>query len=534
MKKVLFFSLSFLLVFSSFGQGIGDFRVVVEDISFDDLPGLQSFAIAEYDGKWLIIGGRTDGLHRRQPWASFWEENNNKNIFVIDHVAQKVWSASLSELPTSIFEQLQSTNMVFEQKGETMYIMGGYGYAASEGMHLTHPFLTAVDIPQTIEAVVSGESLASNFRQIRDERMQVTGGYLRSIKDFFYLVGGQKFMGLYNPMGPDHGPGFIQEYTNQIRKFQILDDGEQLSITNYSTLTDSLELHRRDYNLAAQIFPDRSFGLTAFSGVFQYDVNLPWLNTVDIFEEGYKANQDFNQYLNQYHSAHLSAYDWESNDMYTLFFGGISRFFLNESGDLVDDQQVPFVRTISLVNRDAQGQMSESKIGEMPALLGSGAEFILNTGVELYENGVINLNKLSGEDILLGYVFGGIESSDSNIFFSNTGDQSVASNRLFAVRLIKGTTNVAEINSSVDDFSVFPNPNRGDRFTVSFQMNQKARISMDLLNGYGRILQREMIEEVFKPGKQEVKLRLNNKAPGIYYLRLYDGKCIQTRKIVKQ
>jgi hypothetical protein len=30
------------------------------------LGGLQSFAYGHHDGKWLIIGGRKDGLRRRQ------------------------------------------------------------------------------------------------------------------------------------------------------------------------------------------------------------------------------------------------------------------------------------------------------------------------------------------------------------------------------------------------------------------------------------------------------------------------------------
>lgn len=533
MNKVFLLFLSFWMIHALPAQDIGDYQLVVEDVSFDGLPGVQSFAAGEYDNKWLVIGGRTDGLHRRQPWASFWEQDNNKNIFVIDPVQRQVWSADLSTLPVSIYEQLQSTNMSFEQKGETLYIIGGYGYAASADRHLTHPFLTAVDVPNTIAAVINGEPLAPHFRQIQDERLQVTGGYLGILEDHFYLVGGQKFMGLYNPMGPNHGPGFVQEYTNQIRKFRVADDGQDLSVEDYSAITDSLELHRRDYNLAAQVFPDRSLGFTAFSGVFQYEVNLPWLNTVDVLEEGYVARHDFNQYLNQYHTAHLSAYDWDNNLMYTVFFGGISRFRPDASGNLIDDQQVPFVRTISLVERNAAGQMAERKIGEMPALLGSGAEFLPNPTLEQYDNGVINLNDLDGEDMLLGYIFGGIESTQSNIFFLNTGEQSTASNRLFAVRLIRTTTATAERLALVHKFNVFPNPNREDRFTISFSLAQKANITLDLLNNFGSIVHSEMIREPFEPGEHEWTIRLSY-PPGLYYLRLYDGQDIQTRKIVRQ
>ena len=48
-----------------------NYSVALEPVAIDNLGGLQSFAHGEYDGQWLIVGGRLDGLHRRQPFASF-------------------------------------------------------------------------------------------------------------------------------------------------------------------------------------------------------------------------------------------------------------------------------------------------------------------------------------------------------------------------------------------------------------------------------------------------------------------------------
>ncbi len=82
----------------------------------------------------------------------------------------------------------------------------------------------------------------------------------------FYLVGGHLFDGKYNPMG---NPTYIQEYTNQIRKFAIDNSGSQLSYHNYSAITDPVHLRRRDYNLLPQIFPNgEQGGLTVSSGGF--------------------------------------------------------------------------------------------------------------------------------------------------------------------------------------------------------------------------------------------------------------------------
>lgn len=65
------------------------YQVLLEPLTIPGLEAVQSYAYGQYDGKWLIIGGRTDGLHRRQPFASFSESGNNRTLLVIDPVAEK-------------------------------------------------------------------------------------------------------------------------------------------------------------------------------------------------------------------------------------------------------------------------------------------------------------------------------------------------------------------------------------------------------------------------------------------------------------
>jgi len=240
-------------------------------------------------------------------------------------------------------------------------------------------------------------------------------------------------------MGPNHGPGFTQEYTNEIRKFKIIDDGVDLSISNYSAKKDSQNLHRRDYNMVPQIFPDETKGFTMFSGVFQYDANIPWLNTVDVTSSGFNVNNDFNQYLSQYHSAKVPIYNAETNQMMTVFFGGLSQYQFDEDGELVRDDEVPFVKTISMVIRHKDGSMVEKDLGiKMPAFLGSGAEFIPISNETIYlENEIVNLSVLKNKKTLIGYIYGGIESSGENIFFRNNGTQSIASDLAFKVYILK-------------------------------------------------------------------------------------------------
>ena len=50
------------------------FIIRLQQVEIDQLPALQSFAYATWQDKWLLVGGRKDGLHRRQPWAAFDED----------------------------------------------------------------------------------------------------------------------------------------------------------------------------------------------------------------------------------------------------------------------------------------------------------------------------------------------------------------------------------------------------------------------------------------------------------------------------
>ncbi|MCB0514712.1 MAG: hypothetical protein R2798_04315 [Chitinophagales bacterium] len=416
------------------------FNVIIEPFNIANAPGVHSFSQGQDSlGRWLIIGGRIDGLHQRQPFATFLAPENNTTAFVIDPATQQVWASSLSVLPSALYEQLQSTNQQFFQRDNYLYITGGYGFSATANDHITYAKLTAIDVNGLVHAIVNGNTISPFFRQISDANAAITGGQLGYLDPFFYLVGGQYFEGKYNPQGPNNGPGFVQIYSNEIRKFKINDNGISLSISDYSAINDTFNLHRRDYNMLPQIFPDGTYGFTAFSGVFQPNVNLPFLNSIDITAGGYTVNNTFNQYLSQYHSAKIPLHDAANNLMHNLFFGGMSQYTLDANNNLVQDDNVPFVKTISRVSRFGDGSMEEVKLNiEMPTLVGSGAEF-LPLKNENFADEMVLLNELPQYKTLIGYIYGGIESSQANIFFINDGTQSLASNTIFKVFIDKST-----------------------------------------------------------------------------------------------
>lgn len=439
------------------GQAPFNYRLDLEPVTVSGMPGLHSYAFAQYDGKWLIVGGRKDGLHPRQPFNSFPQSQNNTDLYVVDVVNGQYWSASVNSLPVAIAEQLQSTNMNFYQEEDTLFIIGGYSYTTSANDHITHSGLVSLQVSSVVQAIINNTPFSTYFKRITDTAFAVTGGHLARIADEYYLIGGHRFDGRYNPMG---NPTYTQTYTNQIRKFKIDNSGNQLSFYDYTAITDPIHLRRRDYNLLPQIFPDGTEGYMISSGVFQLNADLPFLYPVDVKASGHTPVTSFNQYLSNYHSAATALYDSSNNAMHMLFYGGMSQYYY-QNGSLVKDDDVPFVKTISRLSRDASGNLQEHQLPiEMPSLKGASAEFIPNPDIAQYRSGVIKMNAFNKDTILIGHICGGIQSSSLNPFANNQTANTNADNTIYAVRLIKDSTVSVPAVKGENPFvvNVYPNP----------------------------------------------------------------------------
>jgi len=530
-KKISAIIVLILINLTVFAQ-TAPFNIYIEPTNITDLVGLHSYAFGQHNGKWLIIGGRLDGLHQIQPFASFDVAGNNNQLIVIDPVAQQKWTAPITSLSVAMQEQLSSTNMEFHQDGNYLYIIGGYGYHTATASRKTFDNLTAINVPSVINAVIGESSFTSYFRQISDVQFAVTGGHLKKINNTYYLVCGNKFDGNYNPVG---NPTFTQVYTNAIRKFNISDDGTTITITHLPAISDDANLHRRDYNAVPQILPNGAEGITAFSGVFQTTADLPFLNCVNIDSTSYVVNNAFQQYYNHYHCAVLPLYSASNNEMHNVFFGGIAQYY-DSLGTLVQDNNVPFVKTIARVTRDADGIMAEYKLPvEMPTLLGASSEFIPITSVPHYNNEVFKLDDFTADSTLVGYIYGGISSSAINIFFNNTGVESTASSQIFKVYVIKnnafGVHQLNEQSIGTLKMQIYPNPNNGD-FAVKFDLKKTALTKITLYSLDGRIIEEETLTNL-NIGENIYHQRIKNPDQvGIYFLTIETAYEKATQKII--
>ena len=530
--KLKFLISATLVILSTlaFGQNTFNYEVSLRPISINELEGLHSYAFAQHNNKWLIIGGRTDGMHARQPNSSFPTSSNNTNMYVVDVQAKKFWSTPLSSLPTGIKEQLQSTNMNFYQDKDTLHIIGGYAYSAVANDHITFPNLTTIQVSSVIDAIINGNSIVPYFKQITDDVFAVTGGQMGKIHDKFYLVGGQRFDGRYNPMG--HAT-YTQTYTDAIRNFTIDNSSSQLSYANYSEKTDAVHLHRRDFNLLPQIFPDGTFGYTISSGVFQTTADLPFLYPVDINENGYTPQTGFNQYLSNYHSAKASLYDSASNEMHSLFFGGMSQYYYDGT-TLIKDDLVPFVKTISLLTRGADGILNEFQLDlEMPDLKGAGAEFIVNEDFSKNFKDIIDLNN-NLDSFVIGHIYGGIHSPSLNPFSNNQSSTTSADHVIYEVKLIqKQNISMAEIEGQNPyALLLYPSPTISS-IRMQYTSAKNAIVDYFISNAAGQIVLSG--NTISRSTSNEIQLNLDGLRPQLYFVTLIiDGVYYLNDKFFKE
>lgn len=434
------------------------FRIQIDLADFQLPNGFHSGAVGVYNGKWLFITGRTNGMHGfNSPTANFPPQTSNRVVYVVDPVLKTVASRSLNDSSSGLSQHqvdlLSVTSPQHYQKENTLYITGGYGVDSATGQFSTKDVLSAIDVPGLMHWVTdpsSGESAVQYIRQISHPLFQVTGGEMAQIKNGpTLLVFGQNFTGYYH----DTSNG---QYTLQVRRFNIIDNGTELSVEGKSSKPSEPDsnFRRRDYNLMNRISyhngkPHQS--LVALSGVFTPSGGI-WTIPVEVSADGDTfmrkptSKKAFKQGMNNYASAKVGLYSKHSKDMYEVLFGGIT-YGSYEDGSFVTSTDFPFENDVTTIKIDKHDNYSQYLMsGTYPVIespptapnpgnllrFGAGAEFMLAENMPVYENNVIKFDKLGNTPQVIGYIVGGIQST-----MPNTGDifDSSASSYIFTVKI---------------------------------------------------------------------------------------------------
>jgi hypothetical protein len=434
------------------------YKIELREVDFGaaQLPLLHSYAAGTYDGKWVLISGRTNGVHDldQSGEASFPYAAQNRDVWVIDPVAKQSWHRSLGDPSTGVNDpssglspfqilSLSATNNQFAQVDDRLYVSGGYGLNPAN-QFTTFDLLTAIDLPGIVDWVVTGSGQATDhLRQLETPVASVTGGAMYAMGGRMHLVFGQDFEGDYSPRSDG-------TYTRQVRSFDILDDGTTLAIANVTQSTPDASYRRRDLNVIPTLKPDGlggvEEGLVALSGVFTSTFGI-WTVPVEIDAAGQptmanaNAPDTFKQGFNGYHSAKLGMYSAATGSMNEILFGGISLQYYDPTlGQVVTDDAMPFVNDVTSIVINADGVYSQHHLGFFPEIFddqgnqwrfGANAEFFKAAGIPAYDNGVIDLDQLSGATAL-GFIFGGIATNGPHTQ-GNPQVTSTASYRVFEV-----------------------------------------------------------------------------------------------------
>ncbi len=442
----------------------GTYNISVQqyDMGSANVPTLQSFAAATYEGEWVVIAGRTNGLHGFTPsgTTNFPPAYQNSDVWVINPTTKQTWSKSLSDpssgLSASAVNSLSATATQSFRDGGTLFISGGYVYDSGVNNFTTYNSLTALDLGDMVNwvkgttanlgtnSVIQTTGATSTNGSYAGGFFAVTGGEMIQTGNDVHLIFGQDFQGPYTP-------GSNGVYTSQVRSFTI-DYNKEAGTLGYNETQvspgpgDPTQFRRRDLNVVSSLSRNPEGGapvegMIAYSGVF-YNGEGVWTVPVEIDANGVPTMADpmnpntFKQAMSNYDAAKLGLYSDATGDFTEFFFGGIAaNIYDPETGLLSYDPEYPFNSQFTAITRDAEGNYEQFYTGEYPQILdgegnpilfGAEARFFPVADLPFYDNGVINRDGLT-DNTLLGYIYGGIAADAPN--FGNT----LASNNVFAV-----------------------------------------------------------------------------------------------------
>lgn len=532
MRFLLLLAAFFLLIPVASAQ-VADLPFSIEIVERDlpDVPALHSFAAGHYEDLWLLVTGRTDGLHGfgENPFPN---EFATTKIWVVDPATGDSWSASLDEFPDDVRESLRVTNSQHDQIGDFLIITGGYGHSAAAETMITFPRLTVINIPGMIDAVRNGTALAPHLLQLEDERFAVTGGELRVLGDYLYQIAGNRFDGEYS------GPGsvFEQEYMHRISRFAFEIENDEIIITEFEIVAEAGDqMRRRDLTVGPVVWGGDREGFALYSGVFRPDIDWPWRNPIYFFDDDvrtFEIDESFEQTIGHYTAPMIAVLD-TMGTMHSTIFGGTSLYFVNDSGNFQMDPLVPFIRDVATISRAADGTTIETlQDFAMPGLLGTNMAYIPIGGLPRFNNGVIRLEDLTGRTFV-GYLYGGIEATGPHPGMLPHTGTSHAANRVFEVFVTPRTTsNEPGITTIAEIEGPFPNPFGGNA-TVALVIDQTENVRIELFDMLGRRVAILHNGPLSANQRHAFTIEAANLPSGAYFVRIAGESFVETRTVIR-
>lgn len=424
-------------------------------------------------------------------------------------------------------DPMRSTNMQYIQQGDYLYMMGGYGYDSIQEGDVTFPTLTAIHVSKMIDAVINSKPISPAIRQQIDTNLRICGGDLAKLGTDYYLLFGHNFNGRY-----DSKPSsvlFSQVYNNRIKKFNLSDNGSVITLSNFTSLVDTNNFHRRDLTTCSVVKPDGSFAIGAYGGVFKKKSDMPYLEPIILSSNGTTEVKSYQQLMSQYTCAVIPAFDATTKNMYTTFFGGISLYDYDlPSSKLKRDTLLPFINDVTTLTQYANGTMEEAVLPlQLPGLLGCNAKFILSKNVPSYSNEVIDLKNVSTSTII-GYIVGGIRANASNL------GTSAANTTIYRVYLTPTPANAINETTLIQQLSLYPNPiAHAQTASLEFTLKKADHLRIRLMDITGKEIH-VFLNTTLSAGLHHLSIDANMFSPGFYLCELEGNGVKALQRIIIQ
>lgn len=442
------------------------FKVIIEEVTNKhQFPDLQSFVLAQGTdaNKWLLLGGRTNGMH------GFGKDNYEEKSFPIRNFNDTIWAYNYQEdkrygFPVNKIDEpgsllFKATNLQHFQDDNYLYLTGGYGEneAISDDNLLekydTYAYIARIDVNGIISDIIaqaSAEKVNSNIIYGFDEYARATGGELYKIDDHFYLAGGHVYKGMFSVKKNNTITPTSQNYLNGVHRFKLSEVENKLILSDYSKITDgfaddSTQFRRRDLPVTPSVYFDKNGkweeGIAMYAGVFSspenkvrnIDSNGAWKWPIYIYKDGsYLIDSNFEQFSNIYSAPSFVAVDKNLRSIYTTIIGGIG-----------SANRAAFSNTTMTIRKNMKSDTVQyDTILQAPIpsenFYGAEAFMVLNQENRLKgaQLDVFDISELKRNDkIEIGVFCGGIEA-----FVNSPGGfgrgKSKASNKIWKVSLV--------------------------------------------------------------------------------------------------
>jgi hypothetical protein len=390
----------------------------------------------------------------------------------------------------------RNSNSLVRQDKEFLYVVGGYGPANFKATgnaaknYVTYNHVARIHVPSLISLVQGNYKsvlAAELFAFGNDKSLTSTGGELHQVGVNFYVVAGHCFGNNCTPTGI--GQKYVDAaYPFTATPYQPKKDLDSIHILNISVFTpitdvidptvpvadDLSNFRRRDGPVIPSIYKSPANGkiqegIAIYSGVFKAgnDNNLQaWNDAIYLHpswanSEGRLFTEDrfYNQNnFNVYSCSSFVLYDSSSELSHTFLLGGIGNGKFSENGFLsgftntavrieTNIGQYPLKSAHKLIE---PGNLFTKNSENKAPFYGAEAILFANSDLPVVsawiskssgawgeeETEIIDLNKINDDEIVIGYVYGGIEAFVPNPE-SYGPSKSRASNVVFKVILKK-------------------------------------------------------------------------------------------------